>query len=118
VVLQQVERDPAVFIKRNDLAGAWQLIHQSTSQTSEIRDYFLKAAARGLPVYTEGLQLLLDGLRLLGDEGQAAREDILKQAGVVVWDSPVSASVRTTENYSLLADTLPVVYHIAFAAPI
>ena len=104
------------FLSDGCVIWAWQLIHQYPSRTNEFRDYFKKAADRGLPVYTEGLRLLVDGLRLLGDEGKGAHEEILKKAGVVLWDSPLTATVRTTDQYNAGTDTLPVVYNIQFAA--
>ncbi|MGB7990636.1 MAG: hypothetical protein WCF44_14645, partial [Candidatus Methylophosphatis roskildensis] len=72
------------FLPDGCVIWAWQLIHQKPSDSGEIRKYFLQAAERGLPIYTEGLRLLLDGLRLLGSEARAAREQVLERAGVVV----------------------------------
>lgn len=96
---------------------ASQLMQQPSSNPAEIQAYLLRAVQRGLPVYTEGLRLLTDGLRLISDkEGAEAREKVKAATGVVVWDSPVTAAVRTTSGYSRDRDLTDVVYDIAFAA--
>jgi hypothetical protein len=95
---------------------ASQLMQQPSSDPAEIRKYLLEAVKRGLPVYTEGLRLLTDGLRLMGEEGVEAREKIRAATGVVVWDSPVTSAVQTTNAYARNLDTPGVVYDIAFAA--
>ena len=95
---------------------AAQLMQQPSSDPAEIEKYLLQAVERGLPVYSEGLRLLTDGLRLMGDQGAAAREKVRASAGVVVWDSPVTASIQTPEAYARNLDTAEIVYDIAFAA--
>ena len=95
---------------------ASQLMQQPSSDPSEIQNYLLESVKRGLPVYSEGLRLLTDGLRLMGADGIEAREKVRAAAGVVVWESPVTALVHTTNNYSRSLDFAGVVYDIAFAA--
>lgn len=104
------------FLPDGCIVWAWQLLQQDRTKRDEVRDYLFKAVARGLPVYTEGLRLLIDGLRLLGDEGRAAYEEAIERAGTVLWDSPLTASIRTSGSYTASFDTLPVTYDIAFAA--
>lgn len=104
------------FMPDGCVIWAWQLIHQKSSDSGEIRKYFLQAAERGLPIYTEGLRLLLDGLRLLGSEGRGAREQVLERAGVVVWDSPLTATLQGAPGQAAPTDQRPVVFDIAFAA--
>ena len=57
---------------------AWQHIHAGRDQPGNADEHFnaahqrlLLAAQRGVPVYTEGLKLLVDGLRLLSADTQA-----------------------------------------------
>lgn len=78
---------------------ASQLIAQRRpGSEADIRRYLLQAASRGLPVFTEGLRLLLDGLRLIGVDGAAAREQLLQQAGAIEWRSPVTAMLQRRDN--------------------
>jgi len=104
------------FLPDGCVVWASQLIQQHSSDSTEIGSYLLKSLQRGLPVYTEGLRLLTDGLRLMGEHGFEARETLRKATGVVVWDSPVTASVLTTNAYSRSLDSADVAYDIAFAA--
>jgi hypothetical protein len=103
------------FLPDGCVIWAWQLIHQAPSNREEIYNYFSKAIQRGLPIYSEGLRLLIDGLRLLGDDGQTMLQKVLDQVAVALWNSPLTTSVRT-ENYSAGADMQPVIYNIARAA--
>jgi hypothetical protein len=77
---------------------AWQQIHQGGGQ-DEIREYLVRAAsADALPVFTEGLKLLRDGLRLLGREGKKLQKKVNSKAGVILWDSPFTSVLRTSSN--------------------
>ncbi len=104
------------FLPDGCVIWAWQMIHQK-GPASEIRKYLLQAAARGLPVYTEGLRLLMDGLRLLGPEARVTYEGLVKDAREITWDSPLTASVLTKGDYSPSRESRPVVCNIAFASP-
>jgi len=104
------------FLPDGCVVWASQLMQQPSSDPAEIRKYLLEAVKRGLPVYTEGLRLLTDGLRLMGEEGMAPREQVRAATGVVVWDSPVTGAVQTTNAYARHLDTPGVVYDIAFAS--
>lgn len=79
------------FLPDGCIIWAWQQLHMSRGGTTEARDYLLEACARGLPVYSEGLRLLLDGLCLLGKAGETEHERMMKLASNVVWTSPVMA---------------------------
>jgi hypothetical protein len=46
---------------------------------------------RGLPIYTEGLHLLSQILRRLGDYGQTQLEQLGKNDEGVIWSSPFTA---------------------------
>ena len=92
---------------------ATQLMHQRPDKENEIREYLLKAVDRGMPVYTEGLRLLLDGLRALGPAGRDAFLEVTRQAGVVMWDAPLTTTVHATGDASGATSSL---YDIAFGS--
>ena len=102
------------FLPDGCVIWAWQLIHQQPSNAAEIRNYLLMAVDRGLPLYTEGLRLLTDGLRLMGPDGQAARDAVIKSAGVVLWSSPLTASLAAEPG--IVPPTDPSLHDIAFAS--
>jgi len=106
------------FLPDGCVIWAWQMILESQSDAGEIKKYLLEASRRGLPVYTEGLRLLMDGLRLVGPDARPAYKELVKQAGVVLWDSPLSASIFTKEDYSPGQDSQQVVCNIGFAADV
>ncbi len=84
------------FLPDGCVVWASQLIGQRQPGTeAEVRKYLLEAAKRGIPVFTEGVRLLLDGLRLIGSEGVGAREKLMNDLGIVLWDSPVTAMLET-----------------------
>jgi len=102
------------FLPDGCVIWAWQLIHQQASNADEIRKYLLMAVDRGLPVYSEGLRLLTDGLRLMGPDGLAARDKVVKSAGVVLWSSPLTASLTAEPGFASPTD--PSLHDIAFAS--
>lgn len=77
---------------------AWQQVHQRGSE-SAIRQYLGRAAGTSLPVFTEGLKLLGDGLRLTEGSGGPGLQK-LNAAGLVLWDSPFTAHVPGTQSAS------------------
>lgn len=77
-------------IPDGSIIWAWQLIHQRGAE-AEINKYLQRAAGGELPVFTEGLKLLVDGLGLLGKTGAELQKKVSEQAGVVLWDSPFTA---------------------------
>jgi hypothetical protein len=79
------------FLSDGCVLWASQLIQQSPDKEHEIRKYLMLATERGLPVYTSGLRLLFDGLRLIGDDGDAAAEKLRHELGQVIWESPLTA---------------------------
>jgi hypothetical protein len=111
------------FLPDGCVIWAWQQIHQNPSNESEIRDYLLRAASRGqlgyagLPVYSQGLRLLMDGLSMLPDasEAQAVREKVSRSAGTVLWGSPVTAGTRL--DRTSYTRSSPVTYDVRFMAP-
>jgi hypothetical protein len=74
--------------------AAWQFIQEQRFDAQQkISTLLLRAAGLGLPVYTEGLRLLLDGLEMLGVEGRDARRKLLAGAGAIRWDAPFTTTV-------------------------
>jgi hypothetical protein len=104
------------FLPDGCVIWAWQLIHQKPEDSAEIGKYLLTAVERGLPVYTKGLQLLLDGLRLLGSDGVAALKKVREQAGSVLWDSPITARAIASRDSCAHLPAEPVLYDIQFGA--
>ncbi len=74
---------------------AWQQIHQRGDE-QEIKSYLLRAADAELPVFSQGLKMLTDGLHLLSGEsiGKPKLGSLSEESGVVQWDSPFTATVR------------------------
>jgi Bacterial RNA polymerase, alpha chain C terminal domain len=72
----------------------WQHLHAgkdsgSDAEFDRAREQFLLAASRGVPIYTEGLRLLIDGLSLFATPGDQLVQDALtalrRYADVVDW---------------------------------
>jgi hypothetical protein len=81
------------FLPDGCVLWAWQLMHARPDHAREARTYLLRAADRGLPVYSEGLRLLLDGLQMIGETGESARKHLHSEAGDVLWSAPVTTTV-------------------------
>jgi hypothetical protein len=90
------------FLSDGCIIWAWQKLRGGTSEEDEVAHYLEQAVNRGLPVYTEGVRLLMDGLRLIGKRGEAARGKVDKLAPEVIWSSPLTAVLTVT------AGTTPV----------
>jgi hypothetical protein len=76
---------------------AWRLLRQESPSVEKARDRLIAAAETGVPVFTRGLRLLLDGLRLVAlDETWAneavahALERVRRFAEVADWSPPFS----------------------------
>jgi hypothetical protein len=67
------------FLPDGAVIRAWQLLHgdDAEARLGEVRDRLVQAADRGVPVYSDGLQLLLEGLELV-----AAYDEFADDAGV------------------------------------
>jgi hypothetical protein len=89
------------YISDGSIIWATQLILQRQNE-SELRDYLQSALARPLPVFTEGLRLLRDGLRLAGMND--AVQELNQRTGVVLWDSPFTAMLRGERTESVVID--------------
>lgn len=90
--------DRFTFLPDGCVLWAAQLIQQDPTNEAEIKKYLLLAAERGLPVYTPGLRILMDSLRLVGDEGEAAHRKLRTQLGQVIWDSPLTAYMSAEQG--------------------
>ncbi|TXI50630.1 MAG: hypothetical protein E6Q50_04885 [Lysobacter sp.] len=105
------------FLPDGCVIWAAQLIRQDPSNVSEIKAYLLQAAERGLPVYTPGLRILMDNLRIMGDDGEIAFRNLRKQLGQVIWDSPLTAYMsaeHSSSRTSLRSEA--ITFDIAFGA--
>jgi hypothetical protein len=103
------------FLSDGSIIWASQLIHQQPSNEVEIRKYLLKASEIGPPLYSEGMTLLTDGLRLMGDEGRKALDRLLNDSDVLMPTSPLTAFIRTSAAYTRTADTPAVLFDIAMS---
>lgn len=76
---------------------AWQLIrlakHEnlSSEQMQEVKRHLLNAVDRGIPIYTEGLRLLQDGLDMVNDDPTLS-------------DRNVSQALKTVKSYASATD--------------
>ena len=69
----------------------WQLLRGATARPGETpRQRFLQAADRGLPIFSEGLRLLIDGLKVVSRD----RHD----------DSEVAAAITRMGDYATVTD--------------
>ncbi len=82
------------FLSDGSILWAWQLVHMKRGESREARDWFFKACDLPLPVYSEGLRLLLDGLCLFGKDGERMTAKVMERAADVVLDSPLLTRVR------------------------
>ena len=82
----------------------WHLVHAGAAQAEqEIRGCFAKALAGPLPIFTEGLQLLSEGARLLGDEFRSQLEALNARCGVVEGSSPFTATTLASGDGRTIA---------------
>jgi hypothetical protein len=77
---------------------AWQSVYQRINE-AEIKKYMQKALDAPLPVFTEGLKLLRDGVRLL-DKPQEALQKLNAATGVVIWNSPFTTTMQAKGDSS------------------
>ncbi len=73
---------------------ARQLILQAgASRAAEIRTFLAEAVTRGLPIFREGLALLVESLALLGPDGSVLAQTVNSQLGRGILDSPFTAGL-------------------------
>jgi len=91
---------------------AMQSIHERQDGAAA-RTYLLEAVRRGLPIYTEGLRLLSQGLRRIGPDGERALQKLSRRAGRVLWTAPFTAVFEDEKRVPGLETT----YEIGYVAP-
>lgn len=106
---------------------AFHLLSQTNPDLNEVRERLLQAAKRGVPLYTQGLRMLFDGLNLMNTykrgsdpELQHALEAIRPYAAAARWASPVTSFAAVDPaNPKLSEGSLSNVapYGIAVPAP-
>jgi len=78
---------------------AWHLIYRHGDE-AEIRALFERALDSSLPIFTEGLRLLSDGVRLLGEDSEKAVAKLNHHVRRSVSRSPFTATLERTETES------------------
>jgi hypothetical protein len=86
---------------------------EQPDHSASLGDSIAPSRQIGFSVHT-GLRLLTDGLRLMGSDGQAPRDKVVQSAGVILWSSPLTASLATEPG--LAPPTNPSLHDIAFAS--
>ena len=81
---------------------AWQMILNRENQRSEIKERLLEAVERGIPVFTEGLRLLYDGLTMLSYDYERNNRDVEKALSKV--KQYMTAADMSKEHTTLFAD--------------
>lgn len=85
---------------------AWHLIYRRDDE-KEIRALFERALESPLPIFTEGLQLLSDGVRLLGDDSEKAVAKLNHHVRRSLSRSPFTATLEgggTESNWDVDID--------------
>jgi hypothetical protein len=79
------------------------LVHKDLEQA---KNYIDQAILAGLPVYTEGLRILTDLLRRMGEFGQEYLKMLAEKIDGVIWNSPFTAlaSQVSSEGESMSLD--------------
>jgi hypothetical protein len=78
---------------------AWHLIYRRGDE-AEIRALFERALDGSLPIFTEGLRLLSDGVRLLGDDSEEAVAKLNHHVRRSLSRSPFTATLERSETES------------------
>lgn len=104
------------YVPDGAIVWATQLCQQGPQHEREIRRYLLTAAEGPLPIYTIGLRLLLDGLRLLDDEGEKARKKLRARLGQVIWEAPLTARMTAPAGLRTSNEIGAITFDIEFCA--
>jgi hypothetical protein len=83
------------FLPDAAVIHGWVELHRQSSDFSAARRLFLEATRLGVPVYTIGLRMLLDGLKLMDQmtpdlATKEALEKIQQVAACAIWRSPLT----------------------------
>ena len=77
---------------------AWKLLRASKPEVDSIRQYLLEAVKRGIPIYSQGLQILFDGLRLIKQDA------IAKELQDKEIEKEIEAAVKLIQQYTNVTD--------------
>lgn len=90
--------DWVTWLPDGPVIRAYHLLSQDDPDLREVRQRLLEAAGRGVPLYTQGLRMLYDGLNMMntrarGDDPQLqqAFDTIRQYAATARWKSPVTS---------------------------
>jgi hypothetical protein len=77
---------------------AFHVLSQKDPDMKEVRERLLQAVERGIPLYTQGLRMLFDGLNMLNTRAggkdpllQQALQNVRPYAATARWNSPVTS---------------------------
>lgn len=86
------------------IAG-WSCLRRERPDAEQAREHFLDASRCGVPIYSRGLRLLVDGLRLIMTDGALRNEEVesadkrlRKFAGVADWRTTFTTFLATHPN--------------------
>ncbi len=99
------------FLSDGSIIWAWQNIRERRNFDVALQ-YLLKAAAGPLPLHTEGLRLLSEGLRMAGEPAARALAELTERVGTVYWSSPLLVRIREKSG----AEAIPTRYDIGYAS--
>jgi hypothetical protein len=89
------------FEAHSDGAVIWATQLSATQgQKAEVENYLRIAVSRGVPIFSEGLRLLLEHLRRMGPEGLKLEEGLAETVGFLVEDSPFTAGWKHSPSKS------------------
>jgi hypothetical protein len=90
--------DWITWLPDGPIIRAFHVLSQKTPDLVEVRGRLLQAVQRGLPLYTQGLRMLFDGLNMMNAQAsgqdaelQRALETIRPYAATARWSSPVTS---------------------------
>ena len=92
---------------------AWHLLRQAKSEPDRARERLLEAENRGLPLLTQGLRLLLDGLSLFHRRENrdtmvgAALERLRRYASAADWSAPTTTFFAHDSPYQPMTPPTP-----------
>jgi hypothetical protein len=91
-----VESDAAVI-------AAWCLLAHEPERIDEIDRHLDAALEQGMPVYSEGLRLLVDALLLRGQSGRSRLAEWRERYEHVFWSSPLTTLMERSDSRALPA---------------
>jgi hypothetical protein len=102
---------------------AFHVLSEKDPDMKEVRQRLLQAVERGIPLYTEGLRMLFDGLNMLnthagGDDPllQQALQNVRSYAATARWNSPVTSFAAIEPSHPQLPELATTAYAPAGSA--